>query len=76
MLRDVEYFISKLSKINGFEDAGNYLASIIKAKEVEALAPSETAQEAETTAADSDAPTEPMPNGEESKAKAAEGTKG
>lgn len=39
MLRDVEYFRSRLGKIDGFEDAGEYLVSIIRKKVVMAPAP-------------------------------------
>ncbi|KAL1870288.1 hypothetical protein VTK73DRAFT_2702 [Phialemonium thermophilum] len=35
MLRDIEYFESRLGKIDGFDDTGKYLADIVKAKEVE-----------------------------------------
>lgn len=34
MLRDVEYFQSRLSKMDGFEDAGDHLANIVKSREV------------------------------------------
>ncbi|KAK3378519.1 Vps54-like protein-domain-containing protein [Podospora didyma] len=33
MLRDVEFFQSRLGKIDGFEDAGDYLLSVIKSKD-------------------------------------------
>ncbi|KAL2018322.1 hypothetical protein VTK56DRAFT_925 [Thermocarpiscus australiensis] len=39
MLRDVEYFQSRLGKIDGFEDAGEHLMKIIKSKEVSAPEP-------------------------------------
>ncbi|GAB1314385.1 Vacuolar protein sorting-associated protein 54 [Madurella fahalii] len=39
MLGDVEYFQSRLGKIDGFEDAGDYLIKIIKSKEVTAPEP-------------------------------------
>jgi vacuolar protein sorting-associated protein 54 len=39
MLRDVEFFQSRLGKIDGFEDAGEYLVNIIKNKRVLALPP-------------------------------------
>ena len=34
MLRDVDLFVSKLGKVDGFGDAGEYLTDIVKAKEV------------------------------------------
>ena len=34
MLRDVEYFTTRLSRIDGFGDAGEYLATIIKTKQI------------------------------------------
>lgn len=34
MLRDVEYFQSRLSKMDGFEDAGEHLTNIIKSRGV------------------------------------------
>ncbi|KAK4127633.1 Vps54-domain-containing protein [Parathielavia appendiculata] len=34
MLRDVEYFQSRLGKIDGFEDAGDHLLNIIKSKKI------------------------------------------
>ena len=37
MLRDVEFFQSRLGKIDGFEDAGEYLVNVINNKQV--LAP-------------------------------------
>ncbi len=37
MLRDVEFFQSRLGKIDGFEDAGDYLVKIIKSNKI--LAP-------------------------------------
>ncbi|KAH6626427.1 vacuolar protein sorting-associated protein 54-like protein [Chaetomium sp. MPI-SDFR-AT-0129] len=42
MLRDVEYFQSRLSKIDGFEDTGDHLVSIIMSKQVTAPAPPPT----------------------------------
>lgn len=39
MLGDVEFFSAKLSKIDGFNDAGDFLANIVKSKEVEVEAP-------------------------------------
>ena len=37
MLRDVEFFQSRLGKIDGFEDAGDFLVKIIKSNKI--LAP-------------------------------------
>ena len=34
MLRDIEFFTAKLGKLDGFGDAGDHLAGIVKAKEV------------------------------------------
>ncbi|KAK0719596.1 vacuolar protein sorting-associated protein 54-like protein [Lasiosphaeris hirsuta] len=39
MLHDVEHFQVRLGKIDGFEDLGEYLANIIRAREVKGLAP-------------------------------------
>lgn len=39
MLGDVEYFQSRLGKIDGFDDAGDYLIKVIKSKEVTAPEP-------------------------------------
>jgi vacuolar protein sorting-associated protein 54 len=39
MLRDVEYFQSRLGKIDGFEDAAEYLTNIIKSKEIKSPPP-------------------------------------
>jgi vacuolar protein sorting-associated protein 54 len=39
MLRDVEFFQSRLGKIDGFEDAGDYLVKVIKNKQVIAPPP-------------------------------------
>jgi vacuolar protein sorting-associated protein 54 len=35
MLKDLELFSSKLSKLEGFSDAGDYLVGLVQAKEVE-----------------------------------------
>lgn len=34
MLRDTEHFSTKLSKIDGFGDAGEFLKGVVKSKEV------------------------------------------
>lgn len=34
MLRDVDFFIAKLGKLDGFRDAGDYLKGIINSKEI------------------------------------------
>ncbi|KAH8888900.1 Vps54-domain-containing protein [Thozetella sp. PMI_491] len=39
MLRDVEFFKAKLSKIDGFDDAGDYLEKIIQGKEIKTSPP-------------------------------------
>ena len=46
MLRDVEYFSSKLGNLDGFGDAGDFLAGIVNAKEVQPEAPVEQPLEA------------------------------
>jgi hypothetical protein len=38
MLRDIDYFTARLGKIDGFDDAGEYLANIIKSKEIQQTA--------------------------------------
>lgn len=47
MLRDVEFFSTKLGKLDGFGDAGDFLAGIVKAKEVKTEAPAEEPEESE-----------------------------
>lgn len=39
MIQDVDVFINKLQKVDGFGDAGDYLTNIVKSKKVEADAP-------------------------------------
>lgn len=39
MLRDVDFFQSRLGKIDGFEDAGDYLLGVIKNKKIIAPEP-------------------------------------
>lgn len=59
MLRDIEYFQTKLQHIDGFGETGNYLRDIIKAKQVKSASPptsSETKSEAGEAAAGFDAP--------------------
>ncbi|KND93992.1 Vacuolar protein sorting-associated protein 54 [Tolypocladium ophioglossoides CBS 100239] len=46
MVRDVECFSAKLGKLDGFGDAGDFLAGIVKAKEVKVEAPAEEPKEA------------------------------
>jgi vacuolar protein sorting-associated protein 54 len=36
MTQDVDFFINKLQKIDGFGDAGDFLTNIVKSKKVEA----------------------------------------
>lgn len=50
MLQDVEFFSTKLGKIDGFGDAGTYLADIVKSKDVKPAA-----QEAGPATVDEDA---------------------
>lgn len=40
MLRDVEFFKTKLQHIDGFGDTGDYLTDIIKSKQVKSASPS------------------------------------
>ncbi|POR34297.1 Vacuolar protein sorting-associated protein 54 [Tolypocladium paradoxum] len=49
MLRDVEVFSAKLGKLDGFGDAGDFLAGIVRAKEVKPEAPAEEPKEATET---------------------------
>ena len=39
MLRDVELFQAKLAKLDGFGDAGEFLANIVKSKEMKSVEP-------------------------------------
>jgi vacuolar protein sorting-associated protein 54 len=39
MLRDVEFFQSRLGKFDGFEDAGDHLLNIVKSKKITAPEP-------------------------------------
>ena len=39
MFQDVDVFINKLQKVDGFGDAGEYLTNIVKSKKVEPDAP-------------------------------------
>ncbi|KAL0943998.1 garp complex component [Colletotrichum truncatum] len=38
MLRDVDFFITKLGKLDGFRDAGDYLKNIINSKDIKTVA--------------------------------------
>lgn len=68
MLRDIEYFESRLGKIDGFEDASEYLTDIVKSKEVKSAATpadkpeekqsSESSQSSESPATDTNNGTE------------------
>lgn len=49
MITDVEFFTMKLSKIDGFGDAGDVLTDIAKTKEVEIEEPTLKASEEEKT---------------------------
>jgi vacuolar protein sorting-associated protein 54 len=35
MIRDIEYYIAKLGKIDGFGDSGEYLMNIVQSKQIE-----------------------------------------
>jgi hypothetical protein len=39
MLKDVDYFETRLGKLDGFEDAAEYLRGIVRSKEIKAPAP-------------------------------------
>jgi len=62
MLRDIDHFQARLSKIDGFGDAGEYLRSIVKRRKAEldaangvrpaAAAPAATSAESNTTSED------------------------
>ncbi|KAG6039886.1 hypothetical protein E4U41_001886 [Claviceps citrina] len=54
MLRDVEFLSTKLGKIEGFGDVGDFLTHIIKAKEVKAAKAAEPVKEAEAAPADNE----------------------
>lgn len=58
MLRDIEYFESRLGKIDGFEDVGEYLANIVKSKVISSAA----SPPAGTSAAAADKPEEKQPS--------------
>ncbi|KJZ75019.1 hypothetical protein HIM_05505 [Hirsutella minnesotensis 3608] len=47
MLRDVEFLTTKLGKVSGFADTGDYLADLVKAKRVEGEAPAEVSEQTE-----------------------------
>lgn len=55
MLRDVEFFESRLGKIDGFEDAGEHLTNIIKSKEVKEVKTAAAPTPAPAAAATADA---------------------
>lgn len=57
MLRDIELFTSKLGKLDGFGDAGEYLTKIINGKEIKTLRVSAPTEE--------EAPKEDKPNGDD-----------
>lgn len=70
MLRDVEFFKTKLQHIDGFGDTGDYLMGIIKSKQVKSASPppaSETKTEKEKQAEGSDVGTDSKENREEKK---------
>jgi vacuolar protein sorting-associated protein 54 len=71
MLRDVEFFQSRLGKIDGFEDAGDYLLSAIKSKKIIAPEPAPAPTPAPAPAPTAAAPTptpSPPPASEEKEA--------
>jgi vacuolar protein sorting-associated protein 54 len=39
MLRDVEYLVGKLGKVDGFGDLGTYLMKIVEDKEIKVAPP-------------------------------------
>ncbi|WQF79843.1 Putative vacuolar protein sorting-associated protein [Colletotrichum destructivum] len=65
MLRDVDFFIAKLSKLDGFRDAGDYLKGIVNSKEIKSAAASPPPSEkqadggSETTASARNSTAEP-----------------
>ncbi|OLN84888.1 Vacuolar protein sorting-associated protein 54, chloroplastic [Colletotrichum chlorophyti] len=63
MLRDVDFFVAKLGKLDGFRDAGDYLKNIINSKEIKRTASPPTEKQAdggsETTASASNSTIEP-----------------
>ncbi|KAK4237984.1 vacuolar protein sorting-associated protein 54 [Achaetomium macrosporum] len=67
MLRDVEFFQSRLGKIDGFDDAGKYLVNVIKSKQISAPAPPPPAPQpassttTTTTPSPSTSPSPPAP---------------
>ena len=74
MLRDVEFFQSRLGKIDGFEDSGDYLKKVIKNKEISA--PEPVPEPAPPTPTPTPPPAQPSPSssdeGEEGKKSAEE----
>jgi len=60
MLRDVEYFQSRLSKIDAFDDAAEHLLKIIRSREVKSSAPPVPTPSAAPPAISSPIPT-PIP---------------
>jgi len=65
MLRDVEYFTTRLSRIDGFGDAGEYLATIIKGKQIAVPEPPAPAVPEKDEAAAAPAEAEKPPAAEE-----------
>ncbi|WYZ38857.1 hypothetical protein EsH8_III_000771 [Colletotrichum jinshuiense] len=63
MLRDVDYFITKLGKLDGFRDTGDYLKNIINSKEIKTTTSPPTEKQtnggSETTASASNSTAEP-----------------
>lgn len=65
MLRDVDFFIAKLGKLDGFRDAGDYLKGIVNSKEIKSAAASPPPSEkqadggSETTASARNSTAEP-----------------
>lgn len=61
MIDDLELFSTKLGKLEGFSDAGDYLVGLVQAKEVEApkaVAPSTPATDKEEDESESSSTTE------------------
>jgi vacuolar protein sorting-associated protein 54 len=79
MLADLDLFSTKLGKLDGFSDAGDYLKGIVQAKEVKTPEPSTSTQEtkaeddtvaeaeSKTSAGTEEAPTNESDKAEEKK---------
>lgn len=56
MFQDIDFFKAKLGKIDGFEDAGEHLEKIIRAKEIKSSPAPTPAPPAPSTASPAPAP--------------------